>query len=184
MKFCSSCGKPVTQRIPANDERLRFVCDHCDIVHYQNPRVVVGCLPLHGDSVLLCKRAIDPRSGYWTLPAGFLENGETTLAGAKRETMEEACARVRGESLYTLFDLPHINQVYFFYRAELVEGVFGVGEESLDVRLFTEKEIPWTEIAFPVVTDTLQHYFADRRTGEFPVRQMTLDASRKLNTND
>ena len=170
MRFCSQCASPVEQRIPAGDNRLRFVCPHCRITHYQNPRIVAGCLPVWGEQVLLCRRAIEPRRGYWTLPAGFMENGETMAEAAMRETDEEACARVRELQLYTLFDLPHISQLYVFFRAELIDLNYRAGDESLDVRLFHEQEIPWNELAFPTVGRTLQCYFADRREQRFPVR--------------
>lgn len=170
MKFCSQCGGPVVQRIPDGDNRLRHVCESCHTVHYQNPRIVAGCLPVWGEQVLLCRRAIDPRKGYWTLPAGFMENGETMEQAASRETLEEACARVRNLSLYTLFDLPHISQVYTFFRAELVDLDFAAGDESLEVRLFHEREIPWSKLAFPTVGRTLECYFADRAGQVFPVR--------------
>ncbi len=170
MKFCSNCGKPVEQRIPVGDDRLRHVCDNCDIIHYVNPRVIVGCLVEHEGKVLLCKRAIEPRANYWTLPAGFMENGETTLQGAARETWEEARAAVYDQQLYRLFDVPGINQVYMFYRAQLTDGVYGVGPESTEVALFDEADIPWREIAFPVVYHTLREYFHDRVEQEWPVR--------------
>ena len=169
MKYCSSCGNPVESRVPSGDNRERFVCNACGTIHYQNPKVVTGCLPLYRGQVLLCKRAIQPRSGLWTLPAGFLENGETSTEGAIRETREEACANVAIEGLYTVFNLPHISQVYMFFRAELLDLDFKPGLESTDVRLFDEQEIPWDELAFPVVRDTLQHYFRDRSGGHFPV---------------
>lgn len=170
MKFCSECGHPVSQRVPEGDDRLRFICDHCQTIHYQNPQIVVGCLPVYGRQVLLCRRAIEPRRGYWTLPAGFMENGETTLEGACRETWEEARARVENEVLYRLFDLPQINQVYMFYRAEMPAAEFAPGSESLEVRLFEEAEIPWDELAFPVVVQALKDFFADRATGQYKVR--------------
>ena len=170
MKFCSSCGEQVVFRIPEGDNRERFLCEHCDTVHYQNPRVVTGCLPVWEERVLLCRRAIDPRSGFWTLPAGFLENGESVEEGALRETREEACAVVVSPNLYTMFSLPHISQIYLFYRGELAAPDFAAGEETLDVALFAESDIPWDELAFPVITQTLQHFFADRKRGEFPVR--------------
>jgi ADP-ribose pyrophosphatase YjhB (NUDIX family) len=169
MKFCSSCGSAVAVRVPAGDNRERHVCDTCGTIHYQNPKVVTGCLPVHADRVLLCRRAIAPRLGLWTLPAGFLENGETSSQGAVRETLEEACANVAVEGLYTIFNLPHISQIYMFFRATLLDLDFGPGAESTDVRLFGEHEVPWDELAFPVVTETLQRYFADRAAGVFPV---------------
>lgn len=178
MKFCSRCGQLNTQTIPAGDNRLRHVCSHCQTVHYENPRIVAGCLPVWGEQVLLCRRAIEPRRGFWTLPAGFMENGETIEQAAARETLEEACARVRDLSLYTLFDLPHISQVYMMFRAELVDLDFAVGEESLEVRLFDEAEIPWSELAFPTIGRTLECFFSDRRHNLFPVRNESLEALR------
>lgn len=170
VNYCSACGQPVTRRIPPGDDRERFICDACGAIHYQNPKIVTGCLAVHADRVLLCKRAIAPRAGLWTLPAGFLENGETTSEGAVRETREEACANVTVHGLYTLFNLPHISQIYMFFRAELVDLDFRAGPESEDVQLFSEVDIPWGNLAFPVVRDTLRHYFEDRRSGAFPVR--------------
>lgn len=169
MKFCSQCGQPVIQRIPEGDSRSRFVCNHCDTVHYQNPRIVAGCLVVHEHQVLLCRRAIEPRRGFWTLPAGYMENGETTEEAALRETWEEAQARVSGQHLYMLYNLPHINQVYMFFHGQLVDGQFAAGEESLEVRLFDEAEIPWDELAFPTVGETLKHFFEDRQQNHFPI---------------
>jgi ADP-ribose pyrophosphatase YjhB (NUDIX family) len=170
VNYCSACGQPVSRRIPPGDDRERFICDACGAIHYQNPKIVTGCLVVHANRVLLCKRAIAPRAGLWTLPAGFLENGETTIEGAIRETREEACANVAVHGLYTLFNLPHISQIYMFFRADLLDLDFRAGPESTEVRLFTEADIPWSELAFPVVRDTLRHYFEDVRTGQFPVR--------------
>ncbi|RJG10246.1 NUDIX domain-containing protein [Pseudomonas cavernicola] len=178
MKFCSQCGSPVTQRIPEGDNRPRFVCVECQTIHYQNPRIVAGCVPVWGEQVLLCRRAIEPRRGYWTLPAGFMENGETMQQAAARETLEEACARVQGLSLYTLFDLPHISQMHVFFRAELVDLDFAVGAESLEVKLFHERDIPWSELAFPTVGRTLECYFADRVAQTYPVRNESVEALR------
>ena len=172
MNFCSNCGAKLIQQIPADDNRLRHVCPQCEVIHYVNPKVVVGCLPIAGDQVLLCRRAIAPRIGFWTIPAGFMENGETMLDGALRETLEEAAAKVKDESLYRLFDIPHINQVYVFYRGNL-DGDFGVGPESLESKLFSEADIPWSELAFPIVTDVLTEYFEDRKTGQYPIRVST-----------
>ncbi|MCW3149972.1 NUDIX hydrolase [Stutzerimonas stutzeri] len=174
MKYCSRCGGPVLSRIPEGDNRARFVCDDCRTVHYQNPRIVAGCLPVWSDQILLCRRAIEPRRGFWTLPAGFMENGETLQEAAARETLEEACARVRELQLYTLFDLPHINQVSLFFRAELVDRAFAPGEESLEVRLFDEASIPWSALAFPTIGRTLECFFADRVQQTFPVRNEAL----------
>lgn len=169
MKFCSECAAPLSLLIPQGDNRPRFVCSACDTIHYQNPRVVTGCLVTAGRQVLLCRRAIEPRLGFWTIPAGFMENGETMREGALRETWEEAAAKVDQVALYRLFDIPHIHQVYVFFRGEL-DGAYGVGPESLEVRLFDEEEIPWSELAFPIVTDVLSDYFQDRVGGDYPVR--------------
>ena len=168
MKFCSDCGTPVTVRIPDGDTLPRHVCDGCGAIHYHNPKIVAGCIPEAGGRILLCRRAIEPRAGLWTLPAGFMENGETSAQGAARETLEEANARVRIEQLYALFDIPHINQVYLMFRGRLLDEDFSPGCESLEVALFEEPEVPWDDIAFPVVRETLARYFADRRSGRFP----------------
>ena len=170
MKFCSQCGGPLVQRIPPGDNSTRHLCDRCGQVHYQNPRVVAGTLPVHRGRVLLCRRAIEPRYGRWTLPAGFLENGETIQDGARRETWEEALAQVQLQGLYTLFNLPQIAQMHLFFRAELNSDQFGAGLESLEVELFSEHEIPWDNLAFPVIERTLRHYFEDRQTGHYPLR--------------
>ena|SRR5690606_13355223 len=170
MKFCSNCGAPVEHRIPPGDNRPRYVCPACGVIHYQNPNIVAGTVPIHGDKVLLCRRAIEPRRGFWTLPAGFMENKETTTEAAIRETWEEAAAEVELSGLYTVINLPHIDQVHMFFLARLIDGKFGIGEESLEVALFSEAEIPWDEIAFPTVRQTLENFFADRHHHEFPVR--------------
>lgn len=170
MKFCSSCGNPVSQKIPEDDNRERHVCDHCGMIHYQNPKVIAGVLPVYDDQILLCKRSIEPRHGFWTLPAGFLENGESSLEGALRECEEEANAMVINPQLYALFDIPQINQVYVFYRAHLEEPVFGPSSESSEVALFDEADIPWANLAFPVVELALDYFLQDRITGEFAVK--------------
>lgn len=179
MKYCSQCGDSVAHRVPDGDNRPRFICDSCDTIHYQNPRIIAGCLPFHEDKVLLCRRAIAPREGFWTLPAGFLENGETTAQGALRETMEEANARAEIVQLYTLFSLPHISQIYMFFRAELTDLDFHPGEESLETKLFTHAEIPWNDLAFPVITETLKHYFDDLPKAVFPIRNQDIVIDRK-----
>jgi ADP-ribose pyrophosphatase YjhB (NUDIX family) len=167
MKFCSACGHVVSLRIPAGDNRERFVCEDCDTVHYQNPRNVVGTVPVWDHKVLLCRRAIEPRYGYWTLPAGFMENGETTSEAAARETLEEAGARVEVQHLFSLLNVPHVHQVHLFYLARLLDLNIEPGEESLEVQLFDERDIPWDDIAFPTVGQTLRFFFADRTSGSY-----------------
>jgi ADP-ribose pyrophosphatase YjhB (NUDIX family) len=170
IKFCNSCGGAVTHRIPEGDSLIRAVCDACEIVHYVNPKIVVGCLPTWGDRILLCKRAIEPRHGLWTLPAGFMENSESASEGAAREALEEANARVEIEDLYTVYSIPHISQVYMMFRAKLLDPDVSPGIESLEVKLVTADEIPWNELAFTMVKRTLEHYLEDRKTGIFVPR--------------
>ncbi|NMG34772.1 NUDIX domain-containing protein [Azoarcus sp. TTM-91] len=167
MKFCSTCGATVEFRIPPGDSLPRHVCGSCGDIHYQNPKIVVGALPEWEDRILLCRRAIEPRLGKWTLPAGFMENAESTAQGAVRETLEEACARIEVGDIYTLIDVPHINQVHIIYRARLLDLDFRPGEESLEVALFQEADIPWNEIAFRTIAMTMRHYFDDRRSGRW-----------------
>ena len=143
------------------------MCPSCGTIHYENPLNVVGTIPVLGDRVLLCKRNIEPRRGYWTLPAGFMELDETTAAGAARETDEEAGAQLEMEPLFTVINVVRVGQVHFFYRARLLSDVFDPGHETMEARLFTEAEIPWDEVAFHTVRDTLKHFFADRRAGVF-----------------
>jgi ADP-ribose pyrophosphatase YjhB (NUDIX family) len=168
VKFCSACGSSqLERRVPDGDTLPRDVCANCATIHYQNPKVVVGCLPEWENGVLLCRRAIEPRYGLWTLPAGFLENSETLANGALRETLEEAHARVAIRELYAVISLPQINQVYMMFRARLLDLAFGPGTESLEVRLFDESEIPWESLAFRTIARTLRNYFLDRRLGAF-----------------
>jgi ADP-ribose pyrophosphatase YjhB (NUDIX family) len=169
MKYCSNCGAAVDLLVPAGDTVARHVCGNCGEIHYLNPKIVVGCVPRWEERILLCRRAIEPRYGLWTLPAGFLENDETTIEGAARETLEEARARVQIAQLYALFNLPHINQVYVMFLADLTDADFGPGPESLEVGLYREQDVPWEQMAFPVVEQTLKLYFADRREGRFQV---------------
>jgi ADP-ribose pyrophosphatase YjhB (NUDIX family) len=157
------------------DDRERFVCSSCEFIHYSNPHIIVGCVPVYEGKVLLCKRAIEPRKGFWTLPAGFMENGETTLQGATRETWEEAKARVTNVDLYRIFDVPYISQVYMFYRCDLDKGEHSAGPESLETQLYAEADIPWDNIAFQVVSQTLKEYFSDVASGHFPVRVSAID---------
>ena len=180
MKFCSQCGNPVIQCIPEGDSRLRYVCGHCHFIHYQNPNIVAGCLAVLDNKVLLCRRAIEPRLGFWTLPAGFMENGETMEQAARRETVEEACATMSDLDLYMLVDVPHINQVHVFFRGELATPEFAAGIESLEVGLFDEADIPWSELAFMTVRRTLECFFADRRQQFYPVRTEGLPPSRPI----
>ena len=167
MKFCSNCSKPLKLIVPKDDSRLRHVCESCGSIHYQNPRNVVGTIPVWGNQILLCRRAIQPRHGYWTLPAGFMEIGESTSAGAARETLEEAGVKVEIGPLFSLLNVPHAEQVHLFYLATMSTPDFLAGEESLEVALFYEHEIPWKEIAFPTVTQTLEWYFSDKAAGIF-----------------
>jgi ADP-ribose pyrophosphatase YjhB (NUDIX family) len=167
MKFCSECAHPVTVAIPEGDNRPRYVCTQCGTIHYQNPKMVIGSIPVWEQDgelkVLLCKRAIEPRYGYWTLPAGFMENEETTGQAAVRETEEEAGANVQLGDLFTLLNVAHVHQVHLFYLARLLDLDYAAGVESLDVQLFAEHEIPWDELAFPTIRATLELFFADRR---------------------
>lgn len=166
-RFCSRCGHAISRRVPPGDTRLRDCCDRCGAIHYVNPRPVVGTIPVWDDRILLCRRAIEPRHGFWTLPAGFMEVGETAAEGASRETREEACARVELGPLFTMIDVPRVEQLHIYYRARLIDLDFAAGAESLEVRLFTEDTIPWDEIAFRTVALTLRLFFEDRARGQF-----------------
>lgn len=171
MNYCSHCGAIVSLRIPPGDTLPRHICDACQTIHYQNPKMVVGCIPEWEDRILLCRRAIEPRYGLWTLPAGFMENGESTTQAAARETREEANAEVEIGSLYSLYSLPHINQVYLIFRSRLLNPDYSPGIESLETRLFLETDIPWDTLAFPVVRQALEDFFHDRRTGDYRLHQ-------------
>ncbi|MGW8248943.1 MAG: NUDIX hydrolase [Acidiferrobacterales bacterium] len=170
MKYCSECGAEVTLEIPSGDNRPRYICSQCETIHYSNPKIVAGCIPVWQDKILLCKRAIEPQHGLWTLPAGFMENDESTVEAAMRETMEEAGANVEVRDLYTMISLVHINQVYMMFLADMTNTEFAPGEESLEVDLFGESEIPWDQIAFPVIEETMRLFFADRASGNFRTR--------------
>jgi ADP-ribose pyrophosphatase YjhB (NUDIX family) len=175
MKFCSECAHPVSFVVPADDNRHRYVCTHCGVIHYQNPKMIVGSIPVwecEGKvSVLLCKRAIEPRLGYWTLPAGFMENDETTSDAALRETAEEAGAHIELLPLFSLLNVPHVHQVHLFYRANLLDLHYAAGTESLEVKLFSESDVPWDDMAFQTVSYTLERFFSDaqnvRRGGAY-----------------
>jgi len=168
IRHCRQCGQPVEKRLPDDgDTRLRDICTVCHTVHYINPLNVVGTVPCWDDRILLCKRNIEPRLGKWTLPAGFMELGETTAQGAARETIEEAGAQFEMQDLFTVMSVPRVGQVHLYYRARLTSDRFDPGHETQEARLFSEDEIPWDELAFRTVRETLQHYFADRRAGRF-----------------
>ncbi len=169
IKHCRVCGSLVTYRVPADDNRDRAVCPACGEIHYENPINVVGTVPVWGEQVLLCRRNIEPRFGLWTLPAGFLELGETTADGALRETVEEAGARIEMQGLFTVLNVVRAAQVHLFYRARMLDTSLAPGPETIEARLFREDEVPWDEIAFRTVRLTLEHYFADRGSGVFPV---------------
>lgn len=170
IKFCSHCGSEVVHRVPEGDSLVRAVCDKCGHIQYQNPKIVVGCLPTYGERILMCKRAIEPRYGLWTLPAGFMENEESAPEGAAREALEEANARVEIEDLYTVYSIPHISQVYMMFRAKLLDPDVSPGIESLEVKLVTEAEIPWDQLAFTMVRRSLEHFLEDRKRGVFVPR--------------
>jgi ADP-ribose pyrophosphatase YjhB (NUDIX family) len=169
----------VELRIPEGDNLPRHVCIACGVIHYQNPKIVVGCIPEWEDKVLLCRRAIEPRHGLWTVPSGFMENAETLGQGAERETLEEANARVRMGNLYAIYSLPHINQVHVLFRAQLLDLDFKPGIESLDVRLFSEEEIPWDKLAFRVILEPLKRYFEERQQGKLGFHIGTIEEIRK-----
>lgn len=175
MNYCSHCGDALIQAIPSGDDRTRYVCPSCETVHYQNPRIITGCIPVYEDRVLLCRRSIEPRRGFWTLPAGFLENGESVAEGARRETLEEALAHVELDELYGVYDILHIAQVYMIYRGRLITPDFAPGDESLETALFREEEVPWEDMAFPVMRMVLEQFFADRRRGKFTLKSARID---------
>lgn len=166
MNFCSHCGsKDLIFQVPEGDNRARFVCPDCGRIHYSNPKIVAGCLPVWQNQVLLCRRAIEPRHGYWNVPSGYMENGETVEEAATREVWEEARARLDNVTLHAIFSIPHINQVYLHFIGEIVDRAFSAGPESLEARLFTEQEIPWEDIAFTSSVFTLEQFFEDLRRG-------------------
>ncbi len=178
MKYCSNCSATVELLIPEGDSLPRYVCTTCNLIHYQNPKMVVGCIPEWEDKILLCRRAIEPRLGWWTLPAGFMENNETLEQAAARETLEEANARVEIGNLYAIYSLPHISQVYLLFRARLLDLDFKPGIESLEVKLLSENEIPWEEMAFRVIHDPLMQYFKERKLGKLGFHKGIIDRPR------
>ena len=173
IQHCRECGASVVYRVPDDgDTRQRAVCPSCHTVHYENPLNVVGTVPFwgeHGEQVLLCKRNIEPRKGYWTLPAGFMELGESTAQGAARETDEEAGAHIEMLGLFTVLNVVRVGQLHLYYRARLLSDAFNPGHETMEAKLFHEADIPWTELAFTTVRETLKRYFEDRSTGNFGI---------------
>lgn len=174
MNYCSACGASVTKKVPVGDNLPRFVCDTCRAIHYHNPKIVAGCIPEWGGEILLCRRAIEPKSGLWTFPAGFMEIGESIEQAAVRETFEEAQAQMERICLFAVLSLPHIGQAYLVFRGPMRSPDFGAGEESLDVQLFALSAIPWDKIAFPVIKDVLRRYVDDVTRGEFQVHVASL----------
>jgi ADP-ribose pyrophosphatase YjhB (NUDIX family) len=175
IQHCKNCGIAVVYRLPDDgDTKERAVCTACNTVHYENPLNVVGTVPVWGDKVLLCKRNIEPRHGKWTLPAGFMELNETTAEGAARETVEEAGAQFEMQGLFALLNVARVGQVHLFYRAQLLSDQFDPGTETIEARLFAEGEIPWDEIAFRTVKETLEHFFADRKRGQFGIHTVDI----------
>lgn len=170
MKYCSECSHKVTFRIVEGDHLPRFVCDNCGIIHYQNPKVVVGCLPVFEGKVLLCKRGIEPRLGYWNIPGGFMENGENVEQGAFREAFEEARIDITNKGLLSIFSVPHINQVHLHFVVEMNTLTWELTPESTDIQLFAEEKFPWEDIAFPSNTFSLEAFFENRKTGNWQVK--------------
>lgn len=179
MNFCSECGAPTLWQVPADDNRPRHICSACHTIHYENPKIICGCLVTFEDQVLLCRRAIEPRRGLWTLPAGFMENGETAAEGALRETWEEALARPTLAGLYALTSIPHISQVYMIFRATLATPDHAPGPESLETQLFKADDIPWDELAFQTVRKTLKHWVDDQSRGHYSLHEMDIAESER-----
>ena len=175
IKHCKDCGHQVAYRLPDDgDTKPRAICTACTAVHYENPLNVVGTIPHWQGRVLLCKRNIEPRLGKWTLPAGFMELGETTAQGACRETLEEAGAQVELEGLFSVVNVARVGQVHLFYRARLLNDQFDPGHETMEARLYEEADIPWEELAFKTVSETLQRFFEDRRSGRFGFHDLAI----------
>jgi len=177
MKFCPECGQPVELRVPEGDHLPRHVCSACAAIHYHNPKIVVGCVPEHEGRILICRRAIEPRLGFWTIPAGFMENDETLQQGAARESREEALAEVEIGSMLAVVHVLHARQVHVMFRARLKSPEFGAGAESLEVTLCDPAEIPWRDIAFPSVTFALERYLEDRARGRDGLHFTSFDRS-------
>ncbi|MEY8264384.1 MAG: NUDIX hydrolase [Bermanella sp.] len=181
MKFCSECAHPVHLETPQGDNRPRSVCNQCGTIHYVNPRIIAGCLPVFENKILLCKRAIEPRKGYWTLPAGFMEQGETLQEGAVRETLEEAGIEINAGQMLTSISVAHISQVHIFFLTQMDNAQHAhKTSESLEVKLFAMDDIPWPEIAFPTVKETLRHYLDDLAEGHIQTRVFDIHVSERL----
>ncbi|MDA8416895.1 MAG: NUDIX hydrolase [Betaproteobacteria bacterium] len=178
MNFCSSCGARVMIQVPQGDHLPRHVCSSCQTIHYSNPKVLVGSVPVWQGQILLCRRAIMPRAGYWTMPSGFMENGETLQMGAARETFEESLARVTIEDLMSVINIAAHNQVHVLFRARMNGPEHGPTPESSEVRLFSEADIPWEDLAFRTVSQTLRHFFEDRQLGQARLHLVDLDTTR------
>ena len=174
MNYCSSCGSEVELKVPQDDHLPRYCCIKCEAIHYQNPKIVTGTIPIMEGRILLCRRAIQPRQGLWTLPAGFLENEETIGQGAFRETLEETNTEVKVGNLYAIFNIPKVSQIYTLFFAEVLREDFGKTSESYEVKLFKEDEIPWSELAFPFVPIVLKYYFEDRKDKKFDLKVETI----------
>lgn len=174
ISFCTRCGAGVAFVTPAGDSLPRHVCTACGHIHYENPRLIVGCVAEHEGRILLCRRAIEPRQGFWTLPAGFMENGESTAAAACRETWEEAGAHIIIDAPFAMISIAHINQVHLFYRGRLATPEYSAGEESLEVALFAPQDIPWPELSFRSVSVCLENYLSDRKRGRYVFHEAEL----------
>ena len=179
MTYCSDCGATTEWQVPPDDNRPRHICSACHTIHYENPKIICGCLVTYNDQVLLCRRAIEPRHGLWTLPAGFMENGETAAEGALRETWEEAMARPTLQGLYALTSIPYISQVYMIFRATLDAPEHAPGPESLETQLFSVDQIPWDELAFQTVRKTLTQWVQDQSRGSYPLHEIDITESER-----
>ncbi len=181
MKFCSECAHPVHLETPQGDNRQRSVCQQCGTIHYVNPRIIAGCLPIFENKILLCKRAIEPRKGYWTLPGGFMEQGESLEEGAVRETLEEAGIEICAGQMLTSISVPQISQVHIFFLSQMENALHAQStSESLEVKLFDMDDIPWQEIAFPTVKKTLRHYLEDLKEGHIQTRVFDIHFDKRL----
>lgn len=177
MKFCSHCGSDrMTHTVPDNDNRHRWVCANCDRIFYDNPNVIVGTLPVWEGQVLLCRRAIEPRLGFWTLPAGFLEHGETVADGAVRETVEESGAEVVIRCLHTIYNVSQMGQIYMIYLADIERPEFPFGPETSEIMLAAPNAIPWDDLAFSSVRYTLEKWVEDPSESQLPHEAVHPDA--------